>query len=136
MHGLAPSHQPLFRGSPTATQRLVAELNSHPTVAQRGSQASPSLLTSGTRKRLQCPQAAQQGAVAPGKPAAPVNEPYLAPGVGQPRSSTGWIRWDLASPVLVMLGIMVHAILEGLAIGLSVSRQYAYHCTSFRRLRV
>ena len=64
-------------------------------------------------------QGAQE--VAPSKPVAPVSEPYLAPGVGSPRTSPSWIRWDLVSPVLVMLGIMVHAILEGLAIGLSVS---------------
>ena len=61
--------------------------------------------------------------MAPGKPVALVTEPYLVPGVGQPRRGPSWIRWDLVSPVLVMLGIMVHAILEGLAIGLSVSRR-------------
>ncbi len=110
-----------FRGPLTATERLVAVLKLRHTYAQTCCWLFPVCSKAVCPKRQQCPQAAQQGAVAPGKPVAPVNEPYLAPGVGQPRSSTGWIRWDLASPVLVMLGIMVHAILEGLAIGLSVS---------------
>ena len=68
-----------------------------------------------------CTLSTQQAVGAPYDPVTVVHEPYLAPGVDQPRSSSGWFRWDLVSPVLVMLGVLVHAILEGLAIGLSVS---------------
>lgn len=43
--------------------------------------------------------------------------PAASPAAAAHRS---WVRWEYLSPALVLLGVLAHAVLEGLAIGLQV----------------